>query len=161
MFTKSQEEWHCSNKCSFDVGIFSLALPLEDLLVLSEVECDIMWKSLSSEERAKKLSLLPEGDKRRLLDEMDLGLRGATEAAEKLSEAAAAVKVPHLESYKSSSPSSLSGSAKDQLAELRARCAHLESFLTKQNKSIHVLEGVVKTKHRDQAMFSGNAGKEN
>ena len=62
------------------------------------------------------------------------------------------MKVPKLETYKGRTTAA--GSAQDQLAELRARCAHLENFLTKQNKSIHVLEGVVKTKHRDQALFN-------
>jgi len=152
VLSKTQEEWHCSALCSFDVGSFALALPPADLLVMSPEDTDIVWKCLSSEERARKLRVLPEHDRLRVLDEMDLGLRHATEAAEKLADAAASVKVPKLEAYKGAKGHG-AGSAQDQLAELRARCAHLENFLTKQNKSIHVLEGVVKTKHRDQAMF--------
>ena len=30
---------------------------------------------------------------------------------------------------------------------------HLESFLTKQNSSLKVIEGVVKTKHRELELF--------
>jgi len=97
------------------------------------------------------LSLDRPQPRQRMLDEFTPEERAAILAAERVVLAASDVEVPHLEAYKGQKTKS----QKDELRELRARVGHLEKFLTKQNSSLHTIEGVLRTKQRDSELFDG------